>query len=264
MPQKHSTKLLDKYKSWLAKSDVNYEPWLKVYDVSSIGVSSIVFGRTTNRNHHCLSLNELSIFLLADWDDNVGDIKEQFALDPVVTSLLAKEASITHPSVRGRPIVMTTDLLIKQNNKNESTAIQVKPSEELEDPRTVEKLELERRYWRRKETSFVVLTEKDVSKTVVENVRWIQPILNEQVETEELSLKLDLYLHVASQSAPTMPIRLLCQKIDTSYSLMTGESLKDLRQLVAHRFIRVEKILFRLGCHLRSLRWPFLKKAQKE
>ena len=143
MAQKHSAKLLDSYKRWYAQIDKDYEPWLKVNDVSSEGVSSIVFGRTTSRNHHFLSLIELSTFLLLDWNTDVDDIKEQYALDPLVSSLIAEESGIKHPAVRGNPIVMTTDLLISLHRQKRRIAIQIKPSSELENPRVIEKLELE-------------------------------------------------------------------------------------------------------------------------
>lgn len=240
MTSKHSANLLDKYNLWSAQSEASYEPWLKVHDVSSKGVSSIVLGRTTGRNHHFLSLIELSAFLLLDWNEDVIDIKEQFALDPIQSNLLADETGIKHPAVRGKLIVMTTDLLIKLRKQSRLIAIQIKPSEQLDDPRVIEKLELERRYWARKKVTFLILTEKDIPKSVVENVQWLQPMLAESLTTSELEHKLQLYRHISTQCLVTMPIRMLSQQIDIAYDLPMGESLKDLRKLVAHRYISVD------------------------
>lgn len=56
------------------------------------------------------------------------------------------------------------DLFVPSGPKR--LAIQVKASSDLKDARTVEKLELERRYWKKKGISLYLLTEKQIPKTV--------------------------------------------------------------------------------------------------
>jgi hypothetical protein len=51
-------------------------------------------------------------------------------------------------------------------------AIPVKKSDDLDDARTIEKLEIERRYWQG-EADWVIITELDMNKDRVGNVRWV-------------------------------------------------------------------------------------------
>ncbi len=59
---------LKKYQDWLKSEESDYTPWIKVHDLSSWGLSSIIRGFSTSRNHHFLSNLELATFLLLDWD----------------------------------------------------------------------------------------------------------------------------------------------------------------------------------------------------
>ena len=132
---------------------VDYKPWLTIKDVSSQGLSSRIYSKNTGRQHHLLSNLETSLFLLLDWNDRVIDIREQFPLDRQVTRMLAAKMGIVHPrdTHTQTDIVMTTDILvdIRHDGYTRPVALSVKPSNKLEDTRTLEKLELERRYWAR-------------------------------------------------------------------------------------------------------------------
>ncbi|WP_291329386.1 TnsA endonuclease N-terminal domain-containing protein [Desulfovibrio sp. UCD-KL4C] len=129
-----------------------YSPWLRVRDIPSKGRSHRVFGHKSRRTHHLFSDLELAVFLTLDWSPKTTEIREQFPLQQGVTLELAKEASIRHPQVSGTLQVMSSDFLV---NSSDSTrpkfVLQVKYAKDLSDPRTVEKLELERRYWAYKE-----------------------------------------------------------------------------------------------------------------
>lgn len=52
-------------------------------------------------------------------------------------------------------------------------AIAVKKSSDLDDIRTVEKLEIEHRYWMEQGIEWVIITELDFEKARVANVRWV-------------------------------------------------------------------------------------------
>jgi hypothetical protein len=66
---------------------------------------------------------------------------------------------IKHPNVRGINQVMTSDFLV-DSSSHKQFAIQVKPLSELKDPRTIEKLEIERQYWQSKNIPWFIMTEK--------------------------------------------------------------------------------------------------------
>ncbi len=126
----------------------DYQPWLTVRDLPSAGKSHRVWGFQTQRTHHLLSDLELAAFFLFDWNPVVTDIREQYPLRLDDTIEIATQAGIRHPEMRGQVQVMSTDFLVDTNKQNlPRMAIQVKTSSDLSNPRIIEKLELERRYW---------------------------------------------------------------------------------------------------------------------
>ncbi|MGH1461870.1 MAG: TnsA endonuclease N-terminal domain-containing protein [Neptuniibacter sp.] len=155
----------------------DYKPYLTVRDVPSKGRVHRRPALTHNRIVHLLSDLELAAFLLFDWSPSVTDIREQFPLNPEATIDIAKRLSIKHPAYQGVLQVMTTDLLVdlNVNGKFTSQAVSVKYSEHLEDERTLEKQELERRFWEGEGVSWYIFTEQDVPVTSVKNIRWLAP-----------------------------------------------------------------------------------------
>ena len=88
------------------KYSKDYQPFIKVADISSLGRSHRVFGHKTKRTHHLLSGLELAVFLLFEWHSNTEDIQEQFPLDLKVTKHIADSVGIKHPSQRGELITI--------------------------------------------------------------------------------------------------------------------------------------------------------------
>lgn len=151
MPRKsNENKLLEKRGQGTGK---DYKPWLRVHEVPSKGLSSRIIGTKTGRIHQLLSQLETAQFFLLEWDDNVRDIREQFPLLPIQeTTYIAEELKIKHPWNPRGSSVLTTDFLItlKNNLGVHYSAIAVKPKTELSKQRTLEKLEIERIYWLKK------------------------------------------------------------------------------------------------------------------
>ncbi|STP68536.1 Tn7-like transposase TnsA [Escherichia coli] len=58
-------------------------PGLELRTLNPVGNRSIVFGLKTFRNHHLLSSVESNFFYLAEFNDSVIDIREQFPLFPL-------------------------------------------------------------------------------------------------------------------------------------------------------------------------------------
>lgn len=215
----------------------SYKPWLKTIDVPSQGRSHRIFGTKTQRTHHLLSDLELAIFLMLDWSAQVQDIREQFPLDRELTLELAETAEIRHPKVTGCPNVLSTDFLVNQNSQEvPKFAIQAKYSSDLEHPKKIEKLELERRYWEQKEIPWYIVTEKDISQTARQNIELLYPSRSVPIPWEDLALRLDTYEYLF-QLHPTSTLIRIAQYIDSQYQLEPGTSLKEIHQLLAHRFI---------------------------
>ena len=129
-----------------------YQPWLHIQDVASLGRVHRIKGWKHGRVHHLLSDLEARVFIIYEWSRQVSEIREQYPLLPLDETLaIAQECGIVHPvDVRSRsPMIMTTDfvLTIKHDLTTSYQARAVKYAADLRNVRTLEKLEIERRYW---------------------------------------------------------------------------------------------------------------------
>ncbi|MCL2427197.1 MAG: TnsA endonuclease N-terminal domain-containing protein [Oscillospiraceae bacterium] len=151
-----------------------YQPWIVIQDFSSKGMSSRIYSYKTNRVHHFLSRNELSFFYLLEWSDNVLDIREQYPLlDMELAMELALKASIRYPrdSNSGFPYVLTCDFMISTVNGYKARTI--KNSSELSKKRTLEKLEIERRYWDALGIDWKIVTEHEIDYQKAKHIEWL-------------------------------------------------------------------------------------------
>lgn len=217
-----------------------YKPWLTVNDVPSSGRSHRVYSFKTGRVHHLLSDLELAVFLVLEWSNNTSDIREQFPLILEETKNLALEHEIAHPSVKGMPQVMTSDFLVDTlNGTQKRFVIQAKYVSDLYDNRTVEKLELERLYWKSKNIPWFIVTEKDISKNVHDNINWLHSAKSGPVNLGELAQQLPFLKKSFTENPASIFIN-ICKKIDMDYDIPQGSSLRDLRILIAYGFIRFD------------------------
>lgn len=153
-----------------------YKPWIRIQDFASQGVISRIAGSKTGRVHHLMSMREKDYFFLLEWSDEVVDIREQFPLvDLELAVQLALEAGIRYPrdSISNFPYVLTCDFMIR--TRNGFKARTVKPSSALDNARTLEKLELERRYWARKGIDWKIVTERELPIVKIRNIEWLHP-----------------------------------------------------------------------------------------
>jgi len=224
--------------STTTESSKDYQPFIKVADISSLGRSHRVFGHKTKRTHHLLSDLELAVFLLFEWQSSTEDIQEQFPLDINITKQIADDVGIKHPSQKGELKIMTTDFYVISKNINSVTsqlALQAKYSNHLDDNRTIEKLELERRYWEQNDVDFKIITEKDIPRAVTDNIKWLYPSKNTYLITIEKN-DFTFYSEQIIES-PTLKIIDFCKKIDSSYDHPLGTALGKLKNLIAHGYI---------------------------
>lgn len=174
-------KIARRYKEgWGQGRGIDYLPWLTIHDVNSRGRSHRAYGRKTGRIHHFLSDIEWRLFLHLDWCDDVSDIREQFPLDRTITRRIAENLGIRHPTYAKTkvPFVMTTDFLVdfSRDGKLLQEACFVKPACELEKPRVLELLEIERRFWGEQKIEFRMFTEREFSKTLTKNLEWLRSL----------------------------------------------------------------------------------------
>lgn len=213
----------------------NYKPWITVRDIPSEGRSHRVFGHKTHRTHHLLSDLELAVFLLLEWNKETTDIREQFPLRQEDTKALAIEIGIDHPAINGVIHAMSSDFLVNTSNTlKPKFALQAKYAQAMQDPRTIEKLELERRYWQQKEVPWYLVTELDIPKTVFQNISWLYPAAREELSDEVIIDRQKFYSHQFQQHSNKTIIE-IAKKLDVEYNLSVGESLLEMRQLLARR-----------------------------
>jgi len=152
----------------------DYIPWIRIQDFPSKGMVSRIKGGKTGRIHHLLSNNEMRLFYLLDWSDDVLDIREQYPLLDLRTAIeIADTAQIRYPydPVSGFPYVMTSDFYIV--TVKGITVVSVKTTQELEKERVLEKLEIERRYWSKHNINWKIATENEINQIKAKNIEWL-------------------------------------------------------------------------------------------
>jgi len=243
----------------------DYKPWLIVQDVPSTGLATRILGWTTGRVHHLFSVLELKDFLTKDWANHVVDIREQFPLLPIEETLaIAQRCGIRYPTVPGtkQPIVLTTDFVVTIANGLEhiEQARAIKYSVDLSSQRTLEKLELERRYWQARNIDWGIVTERDIPHALAKNVEILHnhrnityrlPLTQEEIHdvavvlTSEVMQGADSLRHIAIAcdkrlglelgSCLTLAYHLLATKqweIDMHIPIQPGKPLAILRTTV--------------------------------
>ncbi|HDL8466369.1 TPA: Tn7 transposase TnsA N-terminal domain-containing protein [Yersinia enterocolitica] len=165
---------------------VEYKPWLRVQDVKSQGVRSQVFGRKVPRVHHFLSSLETQFFYLAEFTDDVIDIREQFPLLPLnVSQKIAKTIGVEHPTHpnTGEPIIVTTDFLLTLQTVHGEIyqAVSVKPESEFNNQRSLEKIDIERIWWELLGVNFKYFTGNELTCVQSKNINWATSPFRQQV-----------------------------------------------------------------------------------
>ena len=219
---------------------IDYKPFLTVRDVPSKGRVHRRPALTHNRIVHLLSDLELAAFLVFDWCPSVSDIREQFPLNPEATIDISKRLGIKHPAYKGVFQVMTTDFLIdlELDGVIINHAVSVKYTDDLEDHRTLEKQELERRFWENEGVEWFLFTEQDVPSTLIKNIRWLAPHMHSyDLEYEE---RIGAFERIAKtfdgNSEEKLPT--LLKELDVSFDQAPGTHLLYFRHLAAQNAFR--------------------------
>lgn len=237
----------------------NYKPWITIRDVSSDGRSHRIYGHKSQRTYHLLSDLELAAFLLLEWNPSTTDIREQYPLDLDQTIEIAKEAKILHPKIRQNYHIVTSDFVIDTDKvETPRFVVQVKYSNALNDSRTIEKLEIERRYWAKQNIPFYIFTEHQVPKVIYENIMWLYPALKQEEISIDILERLDFYVDIFQRYKAKKVID-ITKIIDTQYELEIGQSLREVRELIALRYFN-----FDLNIPFRSLLVEQIKLGKRD
>ncbi|PEO42219.1 TnsA endonuclease N-terminal domain-containing protein [Bacillus pseudomycoides] len=230
----------------------DYKPWLKIQDVSSLGRSTRLKGIKTSRQHEFLSDLERNYFYLTEYSDRIFDIREQFPLLPLEeTIVIADELGIKHPTdpKTGEPIVMTTDFLLSLDKGQGiiEVARTIKMKDELLKERVLEKFEIEREYWQRRDIDWGIVTEEEIPKTMARNISYIHDyydIRNYDV-FQEMSAQLieDLSLSLMQRLLnDSRSVRTITSEFDADTQLPFGSSVTLFYHLLAWKIIVVDML----------------------
>jgi len=227
----------------------NYKPWIRIQDVPSTGRSSRIKGIKTGRKHELLSDMERNYFYILEYSDKIQDIREQYPLLPLdETVIIAKELGIEHPKdpKTKENIVMTTDFIITMTSGGNliEVARTIKSKDDLLDRRILEKFEIERIYWERKNIDWGIVTENEIDKTIAHNISYIHNYydireidsLNE-ISDKEIEDLIFEYLRRIVESDES--IRSISSKFDHDLSLGLGTGIALFRYLIARKIIKI-------------------------
>lgn len=219
----------------------DYTPWINVRSFSSRGHSNRIPSRKTGRTHHLLSNLEADFFHLVEWSEKVIDIREQYPLLPVEETVAIAEAlGIHHPTDVGtkQPLALTTDFLLTVRSGADEVDIArtIKSARDLESTRTLEKFEIERQYWRERKVEWRVVTEAEMPRAALHNIRWVLPYID---LTQHLNL-VDLPLPKIESVLRELlgrgtPLAATAHACDDKLGLQPGTSLTLVRHLIATR-----------------------------
>ncbi|MFG0268662.1 TnsA endonuclease N-terminal domain-containing protein [Pseudomonas sp. zjy_14] len=241
-----------------AGAGAGYMPWLRVQDVPSRGRSWKIQGVKIDRMHHLLSDLERAYLLVLEFSDDVVDIREQYPLLPIESpQAIARAIGVRYPRYMKTtvPLVMTTDFLltVKQPNGDfKSVARTIKYQKDLvgEDAlRTLQKLEVERRFWMSQGVDWSIVTEEEFTPDLIKNLgllrRYAQlprPLMNSTLHTDFLELLESSKPYAWATTAECL------RKISKRLSIPYAETRDIFFNLIWQKFIRLD--LFNVPLHL--------------
>jgi len=240
-------------KKWLKEGrgqgeGAQYKPWLTIQDVPSHGRCHRIRDLHNGRVHHFLSDLELHIYLTYVWSSPpIVDIMEQYPLLPLEETVsIAKQLGIPHPKDpnTNHPIVITSDFLlkIKHNLHHEYCVRTAKLFSKLDDPRTKDKLNIERFFWEARTKDWGITTEQKLCMPLVENMKWTYPYYHATSlyplnQTKIKKVAAVLTMKILEIDAPLRWITTAC---DEELNLNRGRSLAVVRHLIARRIWHVD------------------------
>lgn len=156
-----------------------YKPWSVVQDFSSSGSTYRIKGIKTNRVHHLFSKTQYQVLLMAEFNDNIVDIRESFPLLDLY-EILDNPNDIQLNKFRDKDsqelYVQTVFLFTctDTNGQEYEVARTIAYASNLQKKVVIEGLELKRRYFELKGIEYKIITNKDIDVTVVKNIEYFR------------------------------------------------------------------------------------------
>jgi len=182
----------------------------------------------------------------------VTDIREQYPLLPLEETLeIAKRCGFDHPGVPSKddpktlePIVMTTDFLITLmiDGKRVERARAIKYADDLQSPRVLEKLEIERRYWEARGISWGIVTEHEIPSVLSDNVEILYPYryLDEDSRYSRRELYSAATILTQTVQESTLSLRHIALDCDAILGFDPGTCLSITYFLIANHYWEID------------------------
>jgi hypothetical protein len=242
----------EKYKRYVKEGrgqgeGVDYKPWFNIEDFSSEGFSTKAPGWKTNRSHEFASKHELRYYYLLEWSDIVTDVWEQFPLlDIEAARKIADDIGVKYPIDKESktPYVLTTDFMISLNQNGQKTIVArtVKLFMKLEEKGVLEKLEIERRYWKDRGIDWAIVTENEIPTDMANNIEWVHPYYNLDPDDEIDLTGLPSIISLLKTRLHNYQHRIvtITDSVDNDMHLIPGTALKVLRHLIARKEVLLD------------------------
>lgn len=237
---------------------VGYVPWLRVQDVPSMGRSHKIQGVKVERIHHLLSDLERAYLLVCEFSEDVVDIREQYPLLPVEsTQAIAKAIGVRYPRYRSTalPLVMTTDFLLTVRQPDgdfKSIARTIKYQSNLKEDslRTLEKLEIERRFWMSQGVDWAIVTEEMFTPDLIKNLGLLRRFAQLPRELMSSSLHAEFLEFLESSKAYPWVTSECLRRISTRLGIAYGDARDIFFNLIWRKVIQID--LSSAPLHLKS------------
>ena len=216
---------------------------LKVTTFSSKGRATRIYGYKTKRIHHLQSDNQLRFFLLLEWTDLVKNIEENVELkdlEIVIDNVEDLRLDKFSDKETRQLYQLHTNFLVttKRNNVEEQVAISVKALSEIERRTVIEKMEIERRFWKNKSIPFYVVTEKEINKQLVDNIKWVrETLIDKSIESKR---ELAEHLYYFLQENKQKKLNDVLAEFDDNVGTKKGTALFIFRYLIGIKEIAVD------------------------
>ncbi len=237
----------------------NYRPAFVIREVCSNAQRQRVYINKFGRTFELMSHGETLTLLQLDWNDRVIEVREQFPLNPEITTRIARQFKLKHPGCASGETIMTTDFLVtyrKESGAVYKKAYQIKYSiDDLDNKRTRAKLKIEGEYWKSQDVPWCVVFSKSFNKIYCDNLEILHPYRETVYTDRDLQFMYNIlkqeiscngHLHYENADGELDPLP------DAAYSVSVTDGLKI---LLSHKYLSFpedKKLL--MNCYLRDFK----------
>lgn len=217
----------------------NYKPWLTTTDVTArLTRKSRFQGIKSGRVHHLFNDFEANALLCIEWLEYVLDIRERYPLERATTARIADALGITHPVDRksGVKLTLYADLVVELAG-GRLVACAMVYSSQLNKSSVIAALEIQRRYWKQRDITWRIITERQIDPILVHNIEFGRNHvdLSRQPDAQQNVVDVGIRLLERLEDNPNVSLQALCDALDSDIGRDRGTAIAALRHLCGTR-----------------------------